>query len=107
MAVKQSGVFFILQLRFSAVEESSAYACIHLYVRAMITGTPNNGWNPATFLICLKEGRLNKGIHTNDPSGCQLLLVASISTSIIHTIFTLCALSFMPAVQYQYPKIQK
>jgi len=51
-------------------------------------GLSNNAWNPAIFPVLFGESEANRGIHTDDPTGCQLIWFASASASTTATIFT-------------------
>jgi len=36
----------------------------------MMLDPPNNNWNPVVFLVLVRESKVHRGIHTDDPPGC-------------------------------------
>ena len=44
-------------------------------------GPPDNGWNPAIFLVLFGESEVNTGIHADNPTGWQLIWAANLPPS--------------------------
>jgi len=77
---------------------------------AMLSGKPvpgtkfspaNNGWNSAIFLFLLGASEADKGIQTDNLTGCQLIWVTSASGS-IHPPPFLCQIPFVLLVPSQF-----